>query len=198
MRQVRYNIVWFTLTELLVSITMSVLVLGGIFYFISETLLGLARTSSQSQFLKSFYTFSSILDSWDFEILSNNGYHVWLLESPNTWEWIIIWVIDTSTYQLISLSDADKYLPAVIAYRQVSASEIEAIRWDTNIIYSFEFLPDTVFKDFFVSSFQFQAYNSTAIHELQLEIFPTYFETFRFSQKSQVDIEDIQSYSLVF
>ncbi|MCH8519026.1 hypothetical protein LAT59_04675 [Candidatus Gracilibacteria bacterium] len=172
MRQDTNNIVGFTLTELLVSITISVMILGGVFYFISETLLGLARSSSQSEFLKSFYTFSSILDSGDFEIISNDGYHIGLLESPNTGEGIIIGVIDATNLRLITPMEQSLYLPSAIAYRAMSEDEITAVRSNLNSVYNLEFLQDGVFDNFYVNVFEFTPYNSEDIYELILEVFP--------------------------
>ena len=204
MRQIRFSVLWFTLTELLVSIVISVLVLGWIFYFISETLLGLARTSSESDFLKSFYTFSAVLESWEFEIIPNNWYHVWLIESPITWDGIIVWVIDATNLKLIPTPSTNLYLPSVIAYRQLSADEITTIRSSPNSIYSLEFEKSRVFNNFFVNRFELTWYNyddaldAYMLYELELEIFPIYYETLRWFWKSEIKIEDIQSYSLIF
>lgn len=198
MRQSWYHVFWFTLTELLVSITISVLVLGWVFYFISETLLGLARTSSQSEFLKSFYNFTSVLESGDFEILSDDGYDVGLIESLNTGDGIILGVVNSSTLRLIPASESQLYLPSMIAYRQVSAAEILAIRADPSSIFWLQFERAGVFNDFFVDWFELTAYNSAEVHELELQIFPLYYESLSWLLKTEIEIEDIHSYSLIF
>ena len=198
MRQNLKNIAWFTLTELIISIVISVMILWGIFFFISETLLWLARNSSQSDFLKSFYTFSAVFESGEFEILSTDWYHIGLLESPSTWEGIIIWVVDIKTLRLISPSDSLVYLPAVISYRSVSSDEITNLRSDISSAYSLDFQRDTVFDNFFIYSLELQAYNSWWIHELELMIFPQYYESQYRTQKSQVRFDEIFTYSLVF
>lgn len=59
----------FTIVELMVSLVISVILLGGIFYFLSDTITGIARSSSQSKFLKDFYSFTTILDTGETEIL---------------------------------------------------------------------------------------------------------------------------------
>ena len=61
----------FTLVELMVSILISVILLGGVFFFLSDTILGIARASAQSRFLKDFYSFTTILDTGTFEIIQD-------------------------------------------------------------------------------------------------------------------------------
>jgi type II secretory pathway component PulJ len=63
------NLIAFTIVELMVSVVISVILLGGIFYFMSDTILGISRSSSQANFLKNFYGFTTILDTGDLEIL---------------------------------------------------------------------------------------------------------------------------------
>lgn len=211
MRHQWKNIVWFTLTELVVSIVISVMILWGIFFFLSETLLWLARNSAQSDFLKSFYTFSSVFESGEFEILSDEGYHIGLLESPGTWEGIIVWVLDITTLRLISVADTHNYLPAVMWYRAVSSDEISNIRSDINYAYSLDFQRDRVFDNFFIYSFEIYPYNQIienawepeesshySIHELELVIFPQYYPSLRNTPKSQISFDDLLTYSLVF
>jgi len=174
------------------------MILWGVFYFISETLLGLARSSSQSDFLKSFYTFSSVFDSGEFEILTSDGYHIWLLESPNTWEGILLWVVDIQSLRLIPPTNYDIYLPAVVGYRQVSQAEITTLSSNPSSAYLLDFQRDRVFDNFFVRDFKLNSFNSWALHELELYIFPQYYEALRGLPKSQVSQDETFTYSLTF
>lgn len=204
MRQSSKKLVWFTLTELLVSIVISIIILWGIFFFISETLLSLARSSAQSDFLKGFYSFTTILNSWEFEILSTSGYDIWLLVSPDTWNGVMVWVIDADTKKLIPVADFDSYLPWVMAYRQVQASDITLLRSNILNAYDFKFLGDTIFNEFYVKDFSLVSYSgwlvsaSWAITELVLDIFPFYSESLKGTDWSLLPKDEVFRYSLVF
>ena len=52
----------FTLVELIIAIFISVTVLGGIFYFVSEVIVQISQTESEAKFLKDFYSFSTLFE----------------------------------------------------------------------------------------------------------------------------------------
>ena len=193
-----YNYTWFTLSEILISTMISVMVLWGVFYFISEALFGFTRVSTQANFHISLYHVSSLLESWNFEIISTDGYHVWLIESIHTWEGIIVGVIDINTLQLIDHSDHILYLPAVIAYRHISEEELNDIRLNPDSVYDIQFHRDTVLDNFYIQSFEFTAYNSHSIHELRITFSPTYYKSQWWSEKVEIFIDDIHTYSFIF
>lgn len=189
---------WLTLTELIVSITITVIFFGGIFYFLSETLLGFEQNTTKSNFLNGFYEFLPTLENWDFTVFSTDWYHIWLLESPVSGDWIIIWVIDKDTLQLITPENKNTYLPAIIWYRRVTASEILSIQSNPISIYSLLFQRDSLFESFYINNFELYSYNSWTLHEILFEVFPLYYPNLNGVLKTELVIDNKSKYSLVF
>jgi len=189
---------WLTLTELIVSITITVIFFGGIFYFLSETLLGFEQNTTKSNFLNDFYEFLPTLENWNFTVLSTDWYHIWLLESPVSGDWIIIWVINKDTLQLITPENKNTYLPAIIWYRQVTASEILSIQSNPISVYSLLFQRDSLFETSYINNFELYSYNSWTLHEILFEVFPLYYPNLNGVLKTELAIENKSKYSLVF
>jgi len=191
----------FTIVELIVSILISVILLGGIFYFLSDTILGIARASSQSKFLKDFYSFTTILDTWNTEILHDYGagsFDVAILKSIDDSSWVLIGVIDKDTMRLSALSKAWTYHNTLLWYRSLSASEIAAISGDGSIVYSYDFFPDKLFYNFNISEFQLQEYNSWNTMEMMLSIFTEYKKNLEGEDISLIPQNEVFDYSIVF
>lgn len=195
------NLNAFTIVELMVSIVISVVLLWGIFYFMSETILGISRSSAQSNFLKDFYGFTTILDTGNLEVLhdySSGSFDVWLLRNLDNQSGILIWVVDYDTLQLSKTWSVLIYHNSILWYRSISSSEIIAIDGDANVIYDYNFFSDKLFSRFNLQDFQLIAYNSGTVVEMELSISPSYKEMYNGQDWLTLPRDEIFKYSLVF
>lgn len=195
----------FTLVELLVSIVISVILLWGIFYFMTETILWISQASAQARFLKEFYTFSSLLDQWNFKIVQNYPFEGWydvgLLINVEQTRWILIWVIDVNTKRLIGSGSFDIYTQSALAYKEILQTDVNAIIANPNLVYSYEFFSNKTFQNFFLKNFQIETFNSgslTPITEMYMQIAPTYFPERQWKNWDMYSREDLFEYSLSF
>ncbi len=192
----------FTLVELLVSIIISVLLLGGVFYFMSDTILWIANASAHARFLKDFYGFTTILDAGNIEVIQNyptaSGSDVALLTDVDGKSGIIIGIVNFDTMKLASTGSFLQYQRNVIGYRSLGSAEITQVRANNNLVYSYDFLPDKVFSNFNIKNFQLSSFNSWSISEMMLSIFPSYSEDLAGSLWSELPQDDIFQYSLIF
>lgn len=193
------KIYWFTLVELLVSVIISVLVLGGVFYLVGDVLLTLSRSSAQWAFLDDFYEFTTVLETGKLEdISSGSGFDIWILTSADGQNGILIWILNQNTMRLASVWESDVYGPYIFWYALLSSSQIQSIESDISYAYGIEFQGDKIFKNFFVKSFDIIDYNSWAIHDINIEIFPIYSESKKWWEWSKIWNEDIVQYTLTF
>ena len=195
------NLNAFTIVELMVSIVISVFLLWGIFYFMSETILGISRSSAQSNFLKDFYWFTTVLDTWNLEILhdyASGSFDVGLLRDLDNQNGVLIWVVDQDTLRLSKTGSVNTYHDSVLWYRSLSNSEIISIDTDSTVIYDYTFFPDKLFSRFNLQNFQLLEYNSGAIVEMSLYISPNYNLNYHGQSWLNLPQDEIFEYSLVF
>lgn len=191
----------FTIVELMVSLVISVILLGGIFYFLSDTITGIARSSSQSKFLKDFYSFTTILDTGETEILFD--YNAWifdvaLLRSLDNRSGVILWVVDDTSKRLVNTWSSNIYNKNHLWYRSVSESELAILDSTPELVYNYDFFPDKIFYNFYLRDFQLQRYNSWATMDMNLKIFTEFYNELWWKDWKQVPQDDIYEYSVVF
>lgn len=195
------NTIAFTIVELMVSITISIILLWGIFYFMSDTILWISRSSSQADFLKDFYGFTTALDSWKLEILHDytwEWFDVALLNAPDEMSGILVWVVDAATLRLIPAIRGNIYHDSVLWYRSLSSAEMAAIQIDTNIVYDYDFFSDKIFDTFNLRNFQLESFNSGSTLEMRLDIFPSFNTNYIGQDWSLLPQDEIFTYSLIF
>ncbi len=195
------NLIAFTIVELMVSITISVILLWWIFYFMGDTILGISRSSSQANFLKNFYGFTTILDTGDLEVLhdySDIWFDVAILRAPDGQSWVLIWVTDKETLRLSPVSQWDIYHNSVLWYRALSSVEMSNIDSDSTIVYDYDFFPDKLFDTFNLRDFQLESFNTGSTVEMTLDIFPYYNPNFKWQNWNTLPRDEIFTYSLVF
>jgi prepilin-type N-terminal cleavage/methylation domain-containing protein len=189
----------FTLVELLVSIIISTLLLWGIFYLISDTILGISTTTRNADFLMDFNNFATIFSSWNMiivkDFVENVGYDAWYI--LNT-QWVLIGVVNRDTLQLAVDWNFNQYYPTILGYRVLSQSEITAITSNPSYISSLKFSWDATFPDFFVKDFQLNFYNGWDILDVNLKLFPVFNEARIGSNWNEINREDIFEYTLTF
>lgn len=191
----------FTIVELMVAIMISVILLWGIFYFMSEAILGISRSSAQSNFLKDFYWFTTILDTGDLEILHDydtESFDVWLLRALDNQSGVLIGVVDKDTLKLSEIWSVNTYHNSVLWYRSISSTEITDIDTDSDVIYNYTFFTDKLFSRFNLQNFQLIGYNSGSIVEMELFISPSYNPNYYGQDWMSLPRDEIFKYSLVF
>lgn len=168
----------------------------------SDTILAISRASAHSKFLKDFYSFTTIFNTWELEIVSDydpwNGYDVGMLTTLTRDSWVLIWVVDADTLRLSSTGSIDIYHQTVLWYRGLSASEITSIETDPSVIYDYEFFGDKLFSNFYLRDFQMQMYNSWTTMNMELNIFPDYRPNLYGESWSDLPKDSIFYYSLTF
>lgn len=195
------NIFAFTIVELMVSITISIILLWGIFYFMSDTILGISRSSSQTEFLRDFYGFTTILDTGNLEILHDYTgwwFDVAMLTSIDEASWVLVWVVDRPSARLSPASQWNIYHESVLWYRPLSSTEISDIQTDSSIVYDYDFSPGNLFTRFNLRDFQLLSYNSGSLVEMRLDIFPIYNSNFFWESWDSLPQDEIFTYWLVF
>ena len=196
------NIRAFTLVELIISIFISIILLWGVFYFMSETILGIARAGAQSRFLKDFYSFTTILDTGVLSIIHDYDTWKWfdvgLLTSIDGNSGILIGVVDVENSMLSQTGQIDIYHNTALGYRSLSSTELNDLSLDPNVVYSYEFFPDKIFSNFWLRDFQLKMYNSGAIMDMYLYINSYYKKQLNGENWWDVAQDELFEYSLSF
>ena len=168
----------------------------------SDTILAISRASAHSKFLKEFYSFTTILDTWVLEIVhdypEDSGYDVALLTKVDRTSWVLIGVVDLDTYSLSPPEMANMYHNSALGYRSISSLEISQIDADADVVYDYEFLWDKLFSNFNLRDFQLQMYNSGSTMDMYLHIFPVYQENLKWENWNELPQDELFEYSLTF
>jgi len=167
----------------------------------SDTILWISRSSSQANFLNNFYGFTTILQTWNLEILhdyTSEWFDVALLSSWDEETGILVGVVNANTMQLSAVNQSNIYHNSVLWYRLISDIELIAINSDPNIVYDYDFFPDKLFRSFNIRDFQLESFNSGALVEMQLDISPNFNPNFLWESWSSLPQDEIFTYSLVF
>jgi hypothetical protein len=167
----------------------------------SETILWISRSSAQSNFLKDFYGFSTILDTGNLETLYDYdswSFDVWILRGLDNESWVLIWVVDADTLMLSRTWSVDTYHNSLLWYRSLSSSEIFSIDTDASVIYDYKFFWDKLFTRFNLQDFQMISYNSWSTVEMVLSISSSYNPALNWESWLNLPRDEIFKYSLVF
>lgn len=167
----------------------------------SDTILWIARSSSQAKFLRDFYSFTTILDTGESEILIDNPgdeYDVAIIRNLDNTSGVLLWIVDNKTKKLIPNADAHLYTESYLAYKSLSSTELLDIASDTNVVYDYNFFPDKFFYNFHVANFKLQSYNSGKNIEMILDIFTEFKESLDGEDKRSIPQDNFHTYSIVF
>lgn len=168
----------------------------------SDTILSISRASAQSKFLKDFYGFTTIFNTWDLSILHDYNpwewYDVALLTGSDGNSWLLIGVVDADTLMLSQTGQIDVYHKTVLWYRSLSSVELANIAMDANIVYNYSFFPDKVFSNFTLRDLQMQTYNTGSIMDIYLKISTVYKEQLKGESWKDIPQETLFEYSLIF
>lgn len=169
----------YTLTELLIAVAISAMVLIIIFFFITDTLIQLADTEKNSRFLTDFSRFSSQFQEYSStfsssSILINNTSTGWfdaiLLERDASSDSILWAVVDMDLLKAIPNTEFWKYKNAVMGYRVLSPAETVSLKATPTNLYSLDFFWDKIFEGFKVKNLQASFFNAGSILSMNMEV----------------------------
>lgn len=168
----------------------------------SDTILGIARASAHAKFLQDFYGFTSVVKTWNAQVIQN--YVPWiasdvlLIEDYSGERGIIIGIVDQDTRKLTATGSANLYKKNSLWYRSVTSSEIAQIAITPQVVYNYEFFPDKIFSNFYMRNFQINSYNSGSIIDMVLTISPNYFPELQNTPWSEVPQDELFGYTITF
>jgi len=193
---------WFTLIELVVSVLISVLLLGGIFYFMTDTLTGVSRSSSNTEFLWNIHALRDVFSDADLEILIDNssgsGSDILLIRN-NSWDgWSIFGIVDNESKTLSSSGKIDVYHDSLLWVRDVSNSDITVLESSPEEVYDYIFFNDKILQDIHVKDMQAIFYNSGSILDIEFTFFPSYQKNLNGDTWWEISQEDIFYYNVTY
>lgn len=176
----------FTLPEIIVALTISVVIMGGLFGFLTSLQKDIFQAQQTTQVytqvtdfigtmdnLKKLYASGTILvnDSW--------SYNVALLMSPDKLTGVLIGVIEEKPgnfFRLDPLVNKNIYGKKVIAYQKLTASQITSILASTGSVYTIDFWDEGLFKNLPVTDFLITPYNGGKIFEYTFHVETPFYE----------------------
>lgn len=167
----------FTLTELIIAVSISAIVLIFIFKFVADIIGNLSYTNKKTQIFNSFYEFSAEVDNYKssfprMNIFVNVSSNIWndvvIFRNIQGTHGIMLWVVDKASMKLAKNSTYPFYTEKILWYRELTDANLIEISWDANKIYEYEFFQDKVFEDLLVKSFQAELYNTGAILDIDI------------------------------
>lgn len=174
---------WFTLTELIIAVAISALVLVVVFNFVADTITNLAETNKNTRFLSDFARYTSRIDAHTSTFSSGtilidqaveDGHDVLLFTDPQESSAVLWGVVDTNTYRLLPNTLALTYQDAVVWYRLISTDELASINANPTIVYDYDFFGDKTFQDFKVHTFQAEYFNNRDIVSIDMSVETTF------------------------
>lgn len=169
----------FTLTELIIAMAISSIVLIVVFGFVVDTISNLSTARSSSEKVTSFHdfilelkkyknTYSDILVIHDGT--STGWYDTILLKDFTSSGWVLIGLVDPENKKLVKDTTYENYKKRVIWIRNLTEENLVEIGVDVNNIYEYTFFEDKMFDTLFTKDFQVEFYNSWTIAELSVWI----------------------------
>ena len=176
----------FTLAELLVAMTISVIIIFFIWNFVINSLNEIRSSNNESNFLESFEDFKFTLNNYrntflSWSILIDNTWtwsDVLMLKSLDKSKWIILWVVNKTTMKLENTQEKyNTYYDKVIWYRDLSNSEIIELENSETQVYSYVFFNDKLFNNIKIIDFQLDFFNQNKILEMNIKVNKDYKES---------------------
>lgn len=190
----------FTLIEIIIAISISLLIMAGLSTFLIKTntmiytaqrkgdiYISLTDAVDRINSLKRSYSSGSLF------IDDPNGYDVLLFTDTGATSGVLVGVVDndpTSTgYLLLDATGSyATYGNKALGIQELSQSQLSSLT--ITGAYSIPFHADKVFPSLLPKTFSVVAYNSGTIFDTHLELFPAYFSSYRGKPLSSIPMED--------
>lgn len=177
----------FTLVEIVVAITISVMVIGGLSVFLTKTQTDILSSRQKtavytnlSDFIGAMRNFTKLYESGSI-VVSGSGYNTVLMMKRDKTSGVLIGVVGQGNAGNVSKLDpvANKgiYGKKVIAYQKLTGSQVADILANTGSVYGIDFSDEGLFKELPVTDFSVTPYNTGAILEYHITVEVPYYES---------------------
>ena len=198
-----YNTIAFTLVELVVSIVITVTLLWGVLYFITDVLVSLTESQSRAEFIWEFNELIEVIRYNEISTLVDNIESLWsdvivldnsTQDSLSNW-YYIIWAVDLDTRRFNGSGSIGVYSNRVLWYKYFDRDYIDTIVDPLNI-YSETFSEDELFPSVNIKNIQLKQYSSTFwnFNEIEIEIFPEFQEHLVWEDWDSINQDSIFKY----
>lgn len=175
----------FTLTELIISIIISTLVLGILLSFVSNSLSEIEYSNDKTRITSQVNEFVSNINSymkslwtwtWIIDVETWSWTDIFLIKDKSNNLWVLFWLINPDTKQIFTpWEEYLKYNKKSLWYIELNNAQITDILNNPARVYSYNFSNDKIIRWIYFKDFQVTNYNSWNILELKLEIITNYF-----------------------
>lgn len=192
-----YNKKAFTLSEIIVSIFISSIILSFLFIFLNDSLSSVTLSRNKSQIIWEFNDFNIKLkdlkinySSWT--IISNNTL---ILKNNTNTKWVMVWIVDLEDYKITS--DFGIYWKTFLWYRDLSDTELSLINTNSSTINNLLFQKDKIFQNIHLKSININSFNSWSIFEIELNINPFFQQENIWENWSNLDSKDLFKLNII-
>lgn len=185
------------------ALVISAIVLGGILFFVSSSLVNLADSRGKSLFFQEIYSFRQIFQDKKLTVLvdasTGSGSDILLFSNEEEAAGgIVFGVVNVTSQTLMSTGSANSYQNTALAYREVSSDEIADINLDLESVYNLRFFPDKIFSNLHTKELQVTPYNLGELHDIEYTFFTHFSPDLLGSQWSEIPRDDVFFYTMVY
>lgn len=187
----------FTLPEIVVAITISVMIMGGIFGFLTSLQKDILQSKQSTlvytnltDFIGTMNNFEKLYASGSVIVSGSGVYNVALLIRPDKSAGVLIGVAEQktgNTFRLDPVANKNTYGKKVIAYQKLTASQITSILAFTGSVYVTDFSNEGLFQNLPVTDFLITPYNAGKLFEYRFNVETPFYENL--TGKQRIDIE---------
>ncbi len=192
-----YNKKAFTLSEIIVSVFISSIILSFLFFFLNDSLSSVSLSKSKSQIIWEFNDFNIKLNdlkinysSWS--VISNNTL---ILRNTLNTKGVMVWIVDLEDYKITS--DFNTYWKTFLWYRELSDTELSLINSNVSTINNLSFQKDKIFQNIHLKSIKINSFNSWSIFEIELNINPFFQQDNVWENWSSLDTKDLFKLNII-
>ncbi len=189
----------FTLPEILVAITISVMIMGGIFGFLTSLQKDILQSKESTQsytnltdFISTMNNLNKLYSSANVIVSGSGVYNVALLTRPDKSAGVLIGVVEQkigNTSRIDPVANKNIYGKKVIAYQKLTASQITSILASTANLYTIDFSDEGLFKSLPVTDFFITPYNAGKILEYTFFVEIPFYENLIGKQRGNIEPE---------
>lgn len=198
------NTHWFTLTELVIGLTISSIVLLVVFSFMANVMSEFWKSQKKTWFITTLYDFTGKVNEYR-EVYEN----IYLIDNPGNKldsillystgsTWVLFGIVASDTGMIDPLVNHGIYWEKLIGYKELTPLQVIDVIFDQSNAYTYEFFGDKIFKDIYVESFEMTSYNSWTLVNLDLGILVYYKPDLDWTDMDQLIPENIFDIILTF
>lgn len=188
----------FTLPEIVVAITISVMIMGGIFGFLTTLQNDIVQSkqvtrvyTNLTDFIGTMNNFNKLYSSGSVIVGGSGVYNVGLLVRPDKSAGVLIGVVEqksgNTVFQLDPPANKNIYGKKVIAYQKLTASQISFILASTGSVYTTDFSNEGLFSDLSVTDFSITPYNGGKLLEYTFQVETPFYENLVSRQRTGIE-----------